>query len=74
MSREEKLEALADILELDPGDISEDTVLEEVETWDSIAVLAVIAFMNENYNRFPSAEEILQYNTVGDLMNFMEPA
>ena len=46
MTREEKLEIIADILEVDVDDVKEDMVLEDFETWDSVAVLSVIAMMD----------------------------
>ena len=72
MSQEEKLEILADILELDEEELSEDMVLEDIETWDSVAVLSIIAVMNEKFNRYPMADEIREYRTVGDLMEAMK--
>lgn len=45
MTREEKLEIIADILEVDVDDVKEDMVLEDFETWDSVAVLSVIAMI-----------------------------
>ena len=72
MTKQEKIEALADILEMDESDITDDLVLDECETWDSIAVLSVISIINEQFNRFPHAEEIKEYRTVGDLMGAME--
>lgn len=72
MTKKEKLEAIADILEVEPEDISEERRLDEYETWDSVAVLSVIAFINENYNRFPQASEIHKYETIGDLLHYMD--
>ena len=53
MTREEKIEIIADILEMDDEIIKEDTILEELETWDSVAVLAVISVINEKFDRYP---------------------
>lgn len=72
MTREEKIEIIADILEMDGQNIKEDTILEELETWDSIAVLAVISVINEKFDRYPTAEEIKTYKTIQDLMNAFE--
>lgn len=69
MTRQEKLEVIADILELEPEEIHEESVLEEFETWDSVAVLSVISVINEETGRFPHADEIKQLKTVTDLMN-----
>ena len=71
MTREEKLEVIADILEVDKSELLEEKLLDDYETWDSVAVLSVIAFMNETYDRFPHASEIRAYKTVGDLMDYM---
>ena len=69
MTREEKIEIIADILEMDDEIIKEDTILEELETWDSVAVLAVISVINEKFDRYPTAEEIKTYKTVQDLID-----
>lgn len=69
MTREEKIDTIADVLELEAEEVNEDLVLEEVETWDSVAVLAIISVINEKFERFPLAEEIREYKTVKDLMD-----
>lgn len=71
MTEEEKLESIADVLEMEIDEISRETILEECEAWDSIAILSVISIINEEFNRFPHADEIKAYKTVGDLMDVM---
>ena len=65
MTREEKLEAISDILE---EDIQEDRVLAEFDTWDSIAILSVVALISEETGEFPHANEIKKFKTVSDIM------
>ena len=72
MTREEKLEIIADILEVEVDELEDDMVLEEFETWDSVAVLSVIAMMDEKFGKYPHASEIRQYVRVIDLLNSME--
>ena len=72
MTREEKIEIIADILEVEPDEVQEDMVLEDFETWDSVAVLSVIAMMDELFGKYPHASEIRSYIKVGDLMKNME--
>ena len=72
MTREEKIEIIADILEVEPDEVQEDMVLEDFETWDSVAVLSVIAMMEEHFGKDPHASEIRSYIKVGDLMKNME--
>lgn len=72
MTKEEKLEIIADILEMEPEEVNSDMILDEIETWDSVAVLSVISVMNEKFDKFPHANEIKSYKTIEDLMNAME--
>lgn len=72
MTEQEKLEILADILEMDEEEINRDVVLADCDTWDSVAVLSVISVINEQFDRFPTAAEIRQYKTIGDLMDAMK--
>lgn len=69
MTREEKLEIIADILEVNLEEVNEECILDDFDTWDSVAVLSVISVINEKFNRFPHASEIRQYKTVKDLMD-----
>lgn len=72
MTYDEKLLAIANCVEMEPEEITPETVLEDLENWDSVAVLSIIAVISENFGRFPSAEEILQYKTVADLAEALE--
>ncbi len=72
MNREEKLEIIADILEVETDELQEDMPLEDFETWDSVGVLSVIAMLGEKFDKYPHASEIRQYIRVADLMNAME--
>lgn len=69
MKKEEKMEIIADILELEPEEIKEESVLEDFDTWDSVAVLSVISVISEATGKFPHANEIKQLKTVSDLLN-----
>ena len=71
MSNEEKMECIAESVEMEVDGLTEDTVLNDLENWDSVAVLSIIAVINEKFDRYPKAEEILTYKTVRDLMNAM---
>ena len=72
MTDNEKMQCIADSVEMEPDELGLDTLLSELENWDSVAVLSIIAVINEKLGRFPSADEILSYKTVGDLMKAMD--
>ena len=42
MTREEKIETIADILEIEPEEVKEEAELEGFDAWDSVAVLGII--------------------------------
>lgn len=72
MSKEEKMELIADILEMETEELDEDMVLEEIESWDSVAVLSVIAVMDEKFGKLPHASEVVKCKKISDLLAFME--
>lgn len=71
MNKEEKLAIIADILEMEENELSDELELAEVEAWDSVAILSVIAVMNEKFDKYPSARDIRAYKTIGELLNAM---
>lgn len=71
MTEKEQYEVVAEILEMTTDELSADMVLEDIDTWDSIAVLSVISIINEKYGRYPMAKEIGQNKTIGDLIAFL---
>ncbi|MCM1232267.1 MAG: hypothetical protein NC489_19255 [Ruminococcus flavefaciens] len=72
MSREEKIETIADILETELEDVTEERLLEEFDTWDSVAVLGVISAVSEETGHYLHADEIRQLKTIGDLFDILD--
>lgn len=72
MNEQEKIELIAEILEVEPEDVIADKRLEDYDTWDSVAILSVIAVMNDKFNKFPSAKDVLENKTVSELMAFFQ--
>lgn len=68
----EKLNKLEEIMELDEGILSEDTVLSDIEEWDSISVLSFVAMLDDEYGKNINSKDIKKCNTVGDLLAMME--
>lgn len=71
MTEMEKLTEIADILDVEVDEISKEMILEDIETWDSVAILSFISIMNDEFNKFPNADEIRKYKTIGDLLKAM---
>lgn len=68
MNRKEFLNALEDILELDADTLTGDEVLLEIDQWDSLAFLSVIAMADEHFNIVIQGDKLEKIKTVEDLV------
>ena len=72
MVLKEKLALIEEALDTQEGALAPETVLDEVESWDSIAALSLIAMMDDNFGKTLSGSEIKALKTVGDILAHME--
>ncbi|MCI9258205.1 acyl carrier protein [Acutalibacter sp.] len=72
MELKEKLALIEEALDTQEGALAPETVLDEVESWDSIAALSLIAMMDDNFGKTLSGSEIKALKTVGDILAHME--
>lgn len=72
MTQEKKLALLEDMMELEPGSLTPETVLEELEEWDSIALLSFMALMDEEFGKTMTGGSLREMKTVSDLLAVME--
>lgn len=64
MKKTEFLEELVDILELEEDGVDLDTAI----SLDSLAILSVIAFLDENFSKKASAEELKAVTSINDIL------
>ena len=72
MTTQEKMEHLCDIMDLEIEELNEDMILEDIEEWDSVAVLSFIALMDEEFGKAIKGADIRSLKSVKDLLNVME--
>jgi len=72
MTQEEKIALLEDMLELDGGTITPETVLSSIAEYDSMAKLSLIVLMDEECGKKLTGEIIREFKTVQDILNFMD--
>lgn len=68
MKKEMVLEALVDILDTE-DDFTEDTVLEDIAEWDSLAKLYLIVFARKECGITITTKDIKKFETVKDICN-----
>ena len=73
MGYDEKIALLAEIFEVETSEVNTETELEEMEGWDSMGKLSLIAVLEENFNRadIPSTQ-LDSLVTVQDILTLME--
>jgi acyl carrier protein len=73
MTNREKLQdLLQDILLLDPSEFRFDLRREEVETWDSMSVVAIAVGVDETFGYHMRPDEAMRVAGVGDIMILLE--
>jgi acyl carrier protein len=61
------LELFADALEMDASELSLSMKLEELENWDSMAALGVIAFSDAEYSKTITGDQLDLFGSVSDI-------
>lgn len=72
MTNEEKIAILEEIMEVEEGTLTTETLLSNIEEWDSVSFLSFMAMMDEKFGKTVTGSEIKNKETVGDLMAMME--
>ncbi len=65
---------LDEMLELDPGTITGSERLEDLEGWDSLAVISFIALVDEKFDHLVETEKLAAAESVADLYALAAPA
>ena len=71
MDTKEKLAIVEELLDVDEGTVTEDTVLEELDEWDSMTILSLMVYFDEELSKKISGDEIKELKTVKDIMDLM---
>ena len=72
MKQEEKIAMLEDMLELDGGTLKPETVLADIEEYDSMAKLSLIVLMDDEFGKKLTGEQIREFKTVQNILDFMD--
>lgn len=72
MTEKEKLELMADVLDMDVVNISPSMKLSDIDAWDSVAALAFIAMMDEKFKKTMKGSELKTFETIQDALNVMQ--
>lgn len=66
MTKEEFIEKMQDVLQTD-AELTMDTVLADLEEWDSLSIMATMAFLDKSFGVKTSIKDYREMNTIGDI-------
>lgn len=73
MTNREKLQdLLLDVLLLDPSEFRFDLKREQLQTWDSLAVVAIAVGVDETFGYHFTPDEATSISSVGDIIRILE--
>ena len=59
------IQLFAEVLQVDPTDLNEDSSPDNVKQWDSLAAMELVAAIEEKFNVQLSTKEIMKMSTIG---------
>ena len=72
MTEQEKIALIEETLDLDEGTLTADTVLDDVDEYDSMAKLSLIVMMDDEFGKKLTGDVIKGFKTVVDILAEME--
>ena len=72
MTVEEKVNLLAEAMDIEPEDINEKDILADMDCWDSMTKLSIIVMFDDEFGKKITSEDIKEFVTVSDILNCME--
>lgn len=72
MEMNEFIEKFAEAVDMEVDGLTSETVFRDLEEWDSLSYLSVIAMMDEEYECQIETAEFKQLITLGDLANYID--
>lgn len=71
MTMEEKIAMLEDIMDLDEGELTQESVLADFEEWDSLSKLSLIAMAKQDFGKVLDTNTLEGFMTVKDICEYL---
>lgn len=72
MTIKEKLNILEELLDIEKDTLQEDAALDQLNEWDSIAVISTIAMFDSYFGKDLTSADVKGFKTIGDITDMME--
>lgn len=71
MKVQEFIDSLKEALEVENLPLTKESILREIDGFDSMAILTIIAFVDEKFSKKFSAQQLATVTTISSLMNLI---
>lgn len=71
MTTEEKIAELTDMMDLEEGELTLDSVLTDFEEWDSLSKLSLIAMAKQDFGKTLDTKTLEGFGTVRDICEYL---
>ncbi len=72
MERIKVIRMIEDMLDLEQGSLNEDSVLAQIEEYDSMTKLSLIVMCDDEFGKKLTGERLIEFQTVKDVLDFIE--
>jgi len=72
MTNKEKIRLIEETLELEENTLTENTMLSEIENFDSMTKLTLIVLCDDEFDKKLTGEKINEFKTIKDILDFMD--
>ena len=72
MTEKEKIALMEEIMDLDEGTLTLDSVLDDIDEWDSVAILSYITEVLDKFGKTVKGSEVKKFVTVRDAVEIMQ--
>lgn len=72
MNVQEFIEKFAEAIDVEAGELTADTEFRNLDEWDSVAYISVIAMMDEEYDIQIEMAQFKQLKTLGAIADYIE--
>ncbi|MCK5575900.1 MAG: acyl carrier protein [Sphingomonadales bacterium] len=72
MNKKEFMNAIEDLLEMDPDTLTGDEALDDLEGWDSLAVISFIALVDEALGVILEGDKLAEAKSMAELLSLVD--
>ncbi len=63
---------MASTLEIDPGSITENATMDDIEEWDSLGHVHIMVALEQTFDLYMDVEDFAEMNSVKSILSYLE--